>query len=184
MLLALAQTHTFTDALLAGGLPPSHAEALQLYGRFVGSWDVEVTDHHPDGTTHVAQGEWHFASILQGLAIQDVWITPARHVAPETLPANYLRRYGTTLRLYEPEQRQWRITWLDPAIGFYVTQVGRECADGIVQEGQTANGIPMRWRFCDITPDSFRWIGEVADEQGRWRLQLTMRATRRHSSQP
>lgn len=169
----------FADALHADGPHPRHAEALQLYGRFVGSWDVEVTDHLPDGSTHRARGEWHFGWVLQGMAIQDVWITPARDVPPDSLPDAYMHRYGSTLRLYEPEQRQWRITWVDPMIGLYVTQIGRESEEGIVQEGHTASGVPMRWSFRDITPDSFRWFGEVADEQGRYRLQLTMLATRR-----
>ncbi|HUA80533.1 MAG TPA: hypothetical protein VL997_09190 [Dyella sp.] len=186
MLLSLSslQTNPFAQALHAEGPDPRHAQALQLYGRFVGSWDVDVTDYFPDGSTHAARGEWHFGWVLQGRAIQDVWITPARDTPRETLPEGYLHRYGSTLRMYEPEQNQWRITWADPAIGFYVTQVGREHDGGIVQEGRTAQGTPMRWSFRDITSDSFLWIGEVADEQGRWRLQLTMRATRKPLSQP
>lgn len=183
MLLSLdtSPDRSVVHALHADGPDPRHAEALQLYGRLVGSWDVEVTDHLPDGSTHFARGEWHFGWVLQGMAIQDVWITPARDVPPDSLPENYKYRYGTTLRMYEPEQQQWRITWVDPLISFYVTQIGRETEHGIVQEGRTGNGVPMRWRFCDIAPDSFRWIGEVADEQGHWRQQLTMHATRKRA---
>ena len=185
MLLSLQTSpDPFADALHANGPDPRHDKALQLYGRFVGSWDVEVTDHLPDGSTHIARGEWHFGWVLQGMAIQDVWITPARDVPANSLPDTYMYRYGTTLRMYEPEQQQWRITWIDPVIGLYVTQMGRQSDNGIVQEGQTGNGISMRWSFRDITPDSFRWIGEVADDQGHWRQQLTMRSTRKRFSQP
>jgi hypothetical protein len=37
----------------------------------------------------------------------------------------------------------------------------------------------MRWSFRQITPHSFRWIGEVSDNGGAdWRLQLEMLARR------
>lgn len=171
---------SFLDALRADGPDPRHAEALRLYGRFVGAWTVEVTDHRPDGSLHHAIGEWHFGWVLQGRAIQDVWLTPARGTPPGGLPADYLHRYGTTLRLYEPERRQWRITWVDPAIGLHVVQVGRAEGDDIVQEGRTADGVPMRWSFREIRADSFRWFGEVSDDDGaHWRPQLEMRARRR-----
>jgi hypothetical protein len=167
------------DALHAEGPDATHAEALSLYGQFVGSWRVENTDHHPDGGTHFAIGEWHFGWVLQGRAIQDVWITPARGTDPATLPPNYMHRYGTTLRMYLPEQRCWRILWTDPAIGFSVSQTAREENGDIIQIGATTKGVPMRWSFRDITRDRFRWIGEISDDGGKtWRLQLEMRATR------
>ncbi len=169
----------FLDALRADGPDPEHAETLALYGQFVGSWRVENTDHRPDGSTHVAIGEWHFGWVLQGRVIQDVWITPARGTDPATLPPGYRHRYGTTLRMYLPEQRCWRILWTDPVTGSSVSQIGRGENGGIVQLGTTADGVPMRWSFRDITRDSFRWVGEISDDGGKsWRLQLVMRATR------
>ncbi|PWK85947.1 hypothetical protein [Fulvimonas soli] len=170
----------FAAALLADGPDPRHAEALRLYGRFVGSWDVDLLDHLPGGGTHASAGEWHFGWVLQGLAVQDVWIAPARGTPPETLPPGYLHRYGTTLRMYEPALDQWRITWVDPRLGLYVTQVGRARGEAIVQEGRTAAGVPMRWSFHDIRADRFRWLGEISDDDGaHWRPQLEMRARRR-----
>lgn len=168
------------EALHADGPDPRHAEALQLYGRFVGSWDVALVDRFADGRIHRSTGEWHFGWVLQGLAIQDVWIAPARGTPRDSLPPDYLCRYGSTLRLYEPERRQWRITWIDPMLGLYVSQVGREENGDIVQEGRTAAGVPMRWSFREIRPDRFRWLGEVSDDDGaHWRLQLEMDARRR-----
>ncbi|WP_426662189.1 hypothetical protein [Rhodanobacter aciditrophus] len=170
----------FLDALRADGPDPRLADALQLYGRFVGSWDAAIVDHGADGHMLHSTAEWHFGWVLQGLAIQDVWIAPTRGTPQASLPSGYLYRYGSTLRLYEPARQQWRITWADPSLGLYVTQIGRAQGDDIVQEGRAADGVPMRWSFREIRPDSFRWLGEVSDDDGAsWRLRLEMRARRR-----
>jgi len=37
----------------------------------------------------------------------------------------------------------------------------------IVQVGTHADGTPFRWPFTGITPDSFRWTGEVLEPDGK-----------------
>ena len=66
----------FPAVLHADGPDPERAEALKLYGRFIGDWDTEVIAHGADGTSHRTQGEIHFGWVLQGRAIQDVWMIP------------------------------------------------------------------------------------------------------------
>lgn len=169
----------FLEALHAAGPAPQHADALSLYGRFVGSWRVETADHFADGSVDHGVGAWHFGWVLQGRAVQDVWTVPASARQRDPVPAGYPLRYGSTIRMYEPAKSSWRIVWVDPALGFFVTQVGRADNGDIVQEGRTVEGVPMRWSFREITPRSFRWIGEVSDDGGAsWRLQLEMRARR------
>ena len=68
----------FLDALHAKGPAPDRAGKMDLYGRFVGSWDLDVTEYRDDGTTRRRPGEWHFGWALEGRAIQDVWIVPPR----------------------------------------------------------------------------------------------------------
>jgi len=51
-------------------------DAVQMYDWLVGSWDVTVTDFPEEGTKYQQQGEWHFSWVLEGRAIQDVWIVP------------------------------------------------------------------------------------------------------------
>lgn len=169
----------FLDALHATGPDPAHAEALALYGRFVGSWRVENIGYRPDGSTHSAIGEWHFGWVLQGRAIQDVWITPARGTDGDSLPPGYRCHYGTTLRMYLPDLRCWRILWTDPATGFSVAQTAREEHGDIVQLGTTAENVPARWSFREITRDSFHWVGENSHDDGKtWHLDFEMCATR------
>src|SRR5262249_56088330 len=75
------------------------AEKLQLFGQFVGSWDVEVTSYNPDGSQETVPGEWHFGWVLDGRAIQDVWIAPKRSLRSAD---EELREYGATLPFYYP----------------------------------------------------------------------------------
>src|SRR5215831_490759 len=68
----------FADVLLsqhaAGNLPSSASSA---YDWLIGDWEVEVHDYE-NGKQYVSHGEWHFSWVLEGRAIQDVWIVPTR----------------------------------------------------------------------------------------------------------
>jgi hypothetical protein len=156
----------FIGALCADGPAPDRAEKLDLYGRFIGSWQMDATTFTSDGTKHTGRGEIHFAWALEGRALQDVWILPGVF-------------YGSTLRVYDPGMDAWHILWSDPLRQFYARQTGRARAQDIVQEGTDITGTPIRWTFTDITPNSFRWTGERSDDGGKtyW-LQAEFFATR------
>jgi hypothetical protein len=171
----------FPTVLHADGPDPERAEALKLYGRFVGDWDTEVIAHGPDGTSHHTQGEIHFGWVLQGRAIQDVWMIPRladRTAAPQfPIAGNW---YGTTLRVYDPTIEAWRIFWIDPARSVFRQQIGRAHGEDIVQEGSTESGELSRWSFTKITENSFHWLGEArAAEAANWRLVVEVKAKRR-----
>jgi hypothetical protein len=159
------------------------AEALQLYGRFVGNWDSEIIAHGPDGARHCARGEIHFGWILEGRAIQDVWMIPRladrAGAPPFPIAGNW---YGTTIRVYDPTIEAWRIYWIDPARNTFRQQVGRASGEDIVQEGTTESGALSRWSFTKITENSFHWLGEAKPAgTSDWRLILEVRAERRKS---
>jgi hypothetical protein len=168
----------FARLLHADGPNAEHEAALRLYGRFVGDWDAEVTAHASDGTTHTAPGEIHFGWVLEGRAVQDVWIIPRRTGTPPfPITGNW---YGTTLRVYDPTISAWRICWFDPARSVFRQQIGRPRGADIVQEGTTEAGELTRWSFTDITDDCFHWLGEVKPATAAvWRLVVDVRAKRR-----
>ncbi len=57
--------------------------------------------------------------------------------------------------------------------------VGRRQGDEIVQFGTNAAGQPVRWRFTEITGDTFLWLGEYSLDDGRtWRRRTEFRAWR------
>lgn len=166
-------------ALAATGPDPRHADALALYGRLVGAWDVtnryfvEEPPGSAEGRWETGTVSWTFGWILAGNAVQDtMWFTSD---GPERRTAT-----GSTMRLYDPAEEAWHIVWFAPT-GTTKSLTGRPGPDGdIVQVGQDLEGRPIRWSFTEVTGESFRWLGEVSDDGGRtWRLDQEMLARRR-----
>jgi|RhiMetdeSRZDD1v2_1073273.scaffolds.fasta_scaffold926560_2 hypothetical protein len=161
------------DAFASPHPAPELADELALFGRFVGSWDLEVTDIAPDGTETTTAGEWHFGWALGGRAVADVWICPRRTADGES-PGEH----GLSLRFYDPDIGAWRSTWLGPGRRVVRTFEARAEGDGIVLSGHFDDG-DLRWSFSDITPTSFHWRNEVSHDGGRtWRVQQTFAARR------
>jgi len=165
------------------GPAPDRADKLSLYAFLIGHWDTRVLAYEEDGTQHESRGEIHAGWVLEGRAIQDVWLTPPRADRHPGQPLPVLpvtgAWYGTTLRVYDPKLDAWHIVWSDPATQFYAQQIGRAEGADIVQRGALPSGVELRWRFTEIKPDSFRWLGEVsADGGANWRLQVEVFAHR------
>jgi len=170
---------SFADALLADGPAADRADAMGLYGQFVGRWEMDVRRFMDDGRVLPGAGEIHFAWALEGRAVQDVWITPPRDPVPGTPDAGGLAFYGTTLRIYDPGLGAWHIFWHDPIKQLHLRMTGRAEGRQIVQHGHADDGTPVRWRFTDIAPASFRWIGERAAADGAgWRTEVEFLARR------
>jgi len=127
--------------LHADGPATDRAAALALYGRFIGDWDADIVTYTPDGVRHHGQGEIHFGWILEGRAIQDVWMIPqpkdrVPHAPEMPVAGNW---YGTTIRVYDSAIDAWRTL--------------------------------SRWSFTEITPRSFHWKAEASmDNSTSWRL--------------
>jgi len=151
-------------ALTAPGPDPAYAEELQTFGRFVGSWQLEVTEY--DGDVVTRSGEWHFGWALGGRAVQDVWISPSRKDQLRLgVPAV---EWGTAVRFYDPNIDGWRVSWSGPCKGRQLAFVARESDGRIVLEG---DGV--QWVFSEIEEDRFRWTaledGRVVQEMRVWR---------------
>jgi len=156
----------FKKALHSEGPADDRARDLELYGWLIGDWVMDATVHKDDGTTFKGSGEIHFGWVLQGRAIQDVWILPGVF-------------YGTTLRVYDPGLEAWHILWSDPLRQYYSRQLGRAQGSDIVQIGKNDAGVPLRWSFTGITSNSFRWLGERSPDDGKsWQLQAEFHARR------
>ena len=165
-----ARTIDMHAALGAPGRSPEIPEASDLYGFLVGSWELDVRRYWVDVSGRGIKGEVHAGWVLEGRAVQDVWIMPPRAVrrAP---PDKALDMCGTTLRVWDAQLQAWRITWINPVTGQRDDQIGRRVGSDIVQVGARPDGTPTRWMFTELTRDSFRWTGEALDGDGKtWRL--------------
>ncbi|MBV9537893.1 MAG: hypothetical protein JOY70_03050 [Acidisphaera sp.] len=178
--MALDLQRTFGEALLASGPALEYADRLALYGQFVGDWTTRTRAFAGDSDA-VEETEWdvRFDWVLEGRAIQDVWITPPRrHRRPGWHePGN---RYSTTLRLYDPQLDAWHILWANPPNGVILRQLARQVGDDIVQDTVGESGdLRTRWVYREITSASFRWCNEVSSDGGAsWTLVQEMRARR------
>jgi len=171
----------FASALVAPGANLDRGDNMDLYAWLIGSWTPKLTEFDRDGSRQERTGEWHFGWVLEGRAIQDVWIVPerARRGANIAGEAEY---YGTTFRVYDPRIDAWRIQWIDPVVQAYLTMVGRRQGADIVQEGSDSTGHRRRWSFSEIAHDSFRWRGEVSSDDGQsWFLNMEYFARRTQS---
>jgi len=169
--------------LTADGPYRPYADKLMLFGRFVGSWDLDIFVHQADGTRREFGGEWHFDWVLEGRGIQDVLIVRPRGErdnAPD--PEGSI---GSTMRVYDPRMDGWWVSWMGPDDGEFSTLFARPERDGrIVLDGQWSvgqkEGSRFEWSFSDITDRSFRWQGRIsADGGASWRLAEEMDARRR-----
>jgi len=173
----------FLQAFAAKGPHPSLGAHSDTYGRIIGSWRGDLQAHVPGRPTPPATLEIHFGWVLDGRAVQDVWITPARDQRASGVTASLppLDWYGTTLRVFDPKTESWRATWWNPTHGTRIDLVGVRQGDDIVQEGQRGDR-PIRWVFSQIRPQSFVWQGHVLELDGEtWRLEVDIRARRENS---
>jgi hypothetical protein len=144
---------------------PALGEEAQTLNRLVGTWDADFTFPKPDGTVSRKKGELHFGWVIDGYAVQDLWIGYPTGVQKE-------RTIGTTLWFFDSKLKQWRIVFINPQSGDVVTMQGGREGDRIVLRGVGTDGLPTRYTFRDITPASFRWQGEKSHDGGQtWALE-------------
>lgn len=155
-------------------------EQADVYGWLCGSWDLVVLRYRGvDVSKQGLEGEVHAARVLEGRAVQDVWIMPRRtDRTPTSDPTRNM--YGTTLRSWDPSIQAWRIAWTNPVRSHREDQIGNWRGKDIVQEGTRADGTKTRWTFTEITADSFHWRGEALYRDGAtWTLEGEFLAKRR-----
>ncbi len=162
--------------LSAIGPDPALRDKLMLFGQFVGDWDIlEDRFFQPDGKDIVLEGELHWGWILDGEAVQDVWMFYDKdtHRAVQA---------GTTVRFYDSKIDAWHSVWISPIQGVVMTFTGRKVGDEIVLEGKDEDKI-LKWIFSEIKPNSFLWRSERSKDGGKtWMIEEKMGIRRQAKS--
>jgi len=157
----------------ADGPLPGLEWKLALFGQFVGDWDIVEARYPRAHGVEMRRGEVHFRWILEGRAVQDVWMTYDEK-------AHRLVPVGTTVRFYDSSVDVWRSIWISPIQNVVQNFVGRKVKDEIVLESKTKDGFPERWIFSNITSNSFTWHSEETHDGGKtWILTEEMKIRRR-----
>ena len=175
---AIEPKENFHAVLAAPERSPEIPESADAYGWLIGSWELDVRYYGADVTALGIRGEAHFGWVLEGRAVQDVWIMPHRSERSGGLEKSH-NIYGATLRIWDPAIQAWRVTWNNPVTGRRDELIGRWSGKDVVQIGARPDGTPIRWTFTDITSESFRWMGEALEPDGKtWKLEGEFRARR------
>lgn len=173
MVADIAEIGRTAAALFADGPYAGQEDGLMLFGQFVGAWAIDWRGQDGQGNWLEAKGEWHFAWVLEGRAVQDVWIVPSR--AERERVGHTEGEYGTTLRLFDPSERVWKVTWHGPAYANVLSFVARQEGEEIVLRGADGKGNPMNWIFSDISATSFRWRSVRSTDGGTtWEMREEM----------
>jgi hypothetical protein len=149
------------DLLLAR--TPRSAD-VDLFGRFVGQWNVDGTDTAADGSQTYYVARWDFGYILGGRAIQDVlYCKDLEH--------------GTTIRMPRGDG-SWDVVWMSPLQRSVTHLHARQEGERIVVIGARGDWY-LHWSFNDIKPNSFVWRAEHSIDGGvNFRVAEEMRMSR------
>jgi hypothetical protein len=148
-------------ALQAMDPHPSMGDQAKVFGRLIGTWDAEYTEFSKDGKTTHSSGEVIDGWIMDGRAIQNLFI-----IYPSATRKD--RFIGTTLRYFDPKSGTWRVTYIDPENDSVARFTGGAVGDDrIVLHSQDTDGQETRWSFNDIRPDSFFFRDEVSRDGGK-----------------
>lgn len=162
--------------LPATGPHPSLGDQARLFDRFVGTWDCDYATYTKDGKVTRFSGEVIFGWIIDGHALQDIWISYPKGAGTE-------RSIGTSVRYYDTKSAMLRVVWIAPAADTIIKLTGGPVGDRIVLLGQDTDGSPLRWSFNEIRADSFVWRGESSRDKGKtWWLQEEHHMKRRTGS--
>jgi hypothetical protein len=126
----------FVEILAPTSSPPVTSPEDDLYGFLIGSWELDIVAYPDDGNATYSTCEAHVARVLDGRAVQDVFINPQRSERSPDSP-KFGNWYGTTFRYLDPMIRAWRVFWFNPDDGVRAELVGSRRGNEIVQEGHS-----------------------------------------------
>lgn len=133
-------------------------EKFNFFGNLIGSWKIDYIDN---SNAHTIHGEWHFAWVLDGMAIQDIIKLPDFE-------------YGTTLRLYNPATNTWDIAYC--YTGKIIRLTANKQDDKIVLTD--INDEHRKWVFVKIEEDNFHWQDVYVKDYGEWQIKYDIYAKR------
>ena len=162
---AMKAREAMIRVLGSAGPNPSLGDEARTFDALVGSWDADFGFRREDGTVSHKKGELHFGWVMDGRAIQDLWIGHPTGDQKE-------RTIGTTFRFFDTTLKQWRIVFINPQFNYVVTTQGGREGDRIVLRGTDSDGLPIRWIFSEIAAESFHWQGQKSRDGGKtWQVE-------------
>lgn len=148
----------FFGVLISDSRNSDLPEEFDFFGRLIGSWKIKYIESN---TKVALDGEWHFARVLDGMAIQDVIIIP-----------NY--ETGITVRVYNPNKKAWDVTY--SFVGRVIRLEANKQDDKIVLTH--IDNENRKWVFAKIDDNYFRWLDVSRNDSGEWQVDFEIIAER------
>ncbi|MCM1578358.1 MAG: hypothetical protein NC078_06130 [Ruminococcus sp.] len=152
----------FDEALL-GNVSDIIPQGYDRYAPLIGDWDFDYYDGYNGSeskTLRQVKGEWLFRKVLEGSAVQDIFICPSR---PErqTKPQKD-GEYGTAIRRFDFGEKCRKMFCCTKDYNIHVTWQKEQ--DRLV--GTVSENPDNRFIFSEITENSFHWQNIVVRENG------------------
>jgi hypothetical protein len=139
----------------------------ELLGQLVGTWDIDQSIINSDGTwgDRKVKAKWKWYYILDGHAIQDDWITF------DSLNDEVVT--GTNIRIYNSEEKQWYMAWIDKANRRLATFTAVNDNGKVIMDGTNAKGRHIKNTFFNISKNEFDWKQEWTLDEGKTWIVVT-----------
>lgn len=131
-----------------------------IFARFIGEWQLQLTVFRISGASKHYTGKWHFTRILNGHAVQDVRMILSAGGNADGANDGYYE-YGTTVKTYDRVTGKWKAIWAGPIQNqLFVFDVLNE-GDKIILNEQGHVQPKMQWIFYDMGENHFQWMSRV-----------------------
>jgi hypothetical protein len=166
---------------------PCGAPEAREFDFWIGSWDITQRIAQADGSWLELPASTRVVKDLDGCALVEHWEGEVQFfwegmTRPEKMQ-------GLSVRSYDPQEKLWRIYWMDTRHPKFAT------FDGVFQDGvgtflkssTTIDGKPLltRIRFSEISSESVTWTLDVSRDNGnQWNPLWIMKMKLRISSDP
>jgi len=160
----------FSEALISNEKNIIIPEEYNFFGKLVGEWEFDWIDNNSPRTV---KGEWLFAWVLEGRAIQDIFICPSRSTRFDNPQPD--GEYGTTLRVFNPYSKSWDTAYC------WTGRITRLEAKRIDSKIVLTNidDPKEKWVFAEIADDTFHWQNVTVCDDGTWYINADLYAKRR-----
>lgn len=158
----------FIKALVSEDKNNAIPEEYDWYKSLIGDWDF---DYYSAGK-HV-EGEWIFRRILEGMAIEDLFICPSRNTK-DTNPQPD-GEYGVAIRMFNTVTKSYDMTYICSKYT-QLLEVRKENEKIVCT---VKNKPTEKWVFSEITNHSFRWQNITVLDNGEWQINSNIYAKRK-----
>lgn len=165
----------FVNALLSARESSKIPEEYDWYAPLLGDWDFDYYDIQDGKRTRHVEGEWMFRRVLDGTAIEDLFICPSR----ETRDTNPQPdgEYGAAVRMFNSGIGGYDMVYT--ARGFMI-RLEVHMEDGKIV-CTVLDRKENKWVFDEITKQTFHWKNITVQENGVWKVNCEVLAVRKQS---